>query len=105
MKAAHAAGFKLVVFSNQAGYGKQIKEKDLKEKIVNLQQAFALPVSFYFAVAKDKHRKPMCGMWTAMEARMGLAAAKRIDKAQSFYVGDAAGRKQVRTYVGRSCGW
>jgi bifunctional polynucleotide phosphatase/kinase len=43
----------------------------------------------YAAMEDDVYRKPRVGMWTALLKELGVEEADQ----ESFYVGDAAGRK------------
>ncbi|KAL1745447.1 polynucleotide kinase 3 phosphatase-domain-containing protein [Schizophyllum fasciatum] len=83
-------GYAILLITNQA-----LKPGPLrtwKEKMTTL--AFALPkVPFrlFAATEKDGYRKPMIGMWNELE-RIYAAEGITINKSESFYVGDAAGR-------------
>ncbi|KAF7724376.1 hypothetical protein EC973_001101 [Apophysomyces ossiformis] len=51
----------------------------------------AVPVWILAAMNKDQYRKPMTGMWDFLEEKENEGVP--IDRSQSFYVGDAAGRE------------
>lgn len=51
-----------------------------------------LPVSIYAATAKDRYRKPRPGMWEEFLDDYDLDGETSPDLANSFFVGDAAGR-------------
>ncbi|KAJ7492183.1 polynucleotide kinase 3 phosphatase-domain-containing protein [Mycena latifolia] len=92
-KLAEAAsdGYSIVLISNQAGL-KAGKEKEWKKKIALIAAALPdLPFRLFAAIAKDNYRKPMTGMWGELE-RLYAEDGVQIDKALSFFVGDAAGR-------------
>ncbi|KDQ24535.1 hypothetical protein PLEOSDRAFT_1046687, partial [Pleurotus ostreatus PC15] len=91
LEAVVAEGYSLVIISNQG-----IKTERLKvwrEKVKSIAAALPdVPFRLFAATAKDGFRKPMPGMWTELE-RMVAEHGQEIDKDQSFFVGDAAGRK------------
>ncbi|CEM03257.1 unnamed protein product [Vitrella brassicaformis CCMP3155] len=84
-------GFKVVVFSNQKGVstGKQ-KLEDLQKKLDAVQAALAVPMLVYLATRDDIYRKPCTGSWDLMESEHNDGV--KIDRKQSKFVGDAAGR-------------
>ncbi|KAJ3827702.1 polynucleotide kinase 3 phosphatase-domain-containing protein [Lentinula raphanica] len=83
-------GYSIVIISNQA-----IKSTSLitwKEKIALIAAAIpSVPFRLFAAIAKDEYRKPMPGMWNEL-TRIYKEEGVEIDKAASFFVGDAAGR-------------
>ncbi|ORE22647.1 PNK3P-domain-containing protein [Rhizopus microsporus] len=81
-------GYEIVVFSNQNGLNSDKKIKSFKIKIENILNQLSPPVFFMAALAKDKYRKPMTGMWHWFVQQHD----QEIDKDACFYVGDAAGR-------------
>ena len=103
-----ATGYKLVIFTNQggllnnkkniAGNGAKMDVEGFKsrwhiiqsqlEKEYNIKP-FALFVSLY----DDFNRKPCCGMWEFLEEMMRAKYNGVIDRTESLYVGDMAGRK------------
>ncbi|KAF9493422.1 PNK3P-domain-containing protein [Pleurotus eryngii] len=91
LEAVVAEGYSLVIISNQG-----IKTERLKvwrEKVKSIAAALPdVPFQLFAATAKDGFRKPMPGMWTELE-RMIAESGQEINKDQSFFVGDAAGRK------------
>ncbi|KAH8116055.1 PNK3P-domain-containing protein [Phellopilus nigrolimitatus] len=91
LKQAHESGYTVVFFSNQCLHEKKLVQ--WKQKIPSIAKALHdVPFVIFAATAKDVYRKPMPGMWVALE-KLALEAGITIDKAQSFFVGDAAGRK------------
>ncbi|AKN58885.1 putative histidinol-phosphatase [Autographa californica multiple nucleopolyhedrovirus] len=93
LKRLYELGYDLVVFTNQAHLGSgKIKASDLLYKLENIKKATGVPISFYVSPNKDEHRKPDTGMWREMAKQF-----THIDKEQSFYVGDAAGRINLTT--------
>jgi bifunctional polynucleotide phosphatase/kinase len=97
LRALHADGFALLVFSNQAGLklvdGAKAAEKvqKFKRKVGAALAALDLPVSVYAATEKDGFRKPATGMWERALGDRGWRA-EDVDHKASFFVGDAAGR-------------
>ncbi|KAJ7150255.1 polynucleotide kinase 3 phosphatase-domain-containing protein [Mycena filopes] len=91
MKAV-SEGYAIVMFSNQGGLKSESRRKDWKKKIALISAAAPeLPFILYAATAKDNYRKPMTGMWDELERHYAVDGVT-IDKASSFFVGDAAGR-------------
>ncbi|KAK7043791.1 DNA kinase/phosphatase Pnk1 [Paramarasmius palmivorus] len=91
LKKAHEEGFSIVVISNQAL--KPAALNTWKEKVLSIAASLpALPFRILAASAKDCYRKPMIGMWVELD-RIFKEDGVEIDKAQSFFVGDAAGRQ------------
>lgn len=88
-------GYVLAIFSNQHGIEKgYITEEKFKKKINNIMNDLKLPLLFFSAISKDYYRKPLIGM-------MDLFIEKnkaQIDKTNSIYIGDAAGRKKNNNY-------
>ncbi|CEP17777.1 hypothetical protein [Parasitella parasitica] len=82
-------GYRIVIFSNQNGLNSDKKTKGFQFKIESILNQVSSPVLVMAAIQKDKYRKPMTGMWEWLEQNNGDVS---IDKNQSFYVGDAAGR-------------
>jgi bifunctional polynucleotide phosphatase/kinase len=65
---------------------------NLKTQLSIILRQLDLPISFYGASGQDKYRKPRVGMWQELLEDYDLQADGAVDLAQSFYVGDAAGR-------------
>ncbi|KAL4249557.1 hypothetical protein ABKN59_005875 [Abortiporus biennis] len=92
LKEIHDQGFSIVIVTNQALRGKDAI-LNWKKKIPYIAAALPdLPFHLFAATAKDGFRKPMPGMWYELD-RIFSAQGVQIDKQQSFFVGDAAGRK------------
>ena len=96
LKALHKDGFVIAVFTNQGGVAiGKTNPADLKIKFRNIQKEVTVPMSFFVAIGRssDKrnaYRKPRKGMfWLCKEDVYGF---KKVDTAESFYCGDAAGR-------------
>lgn len=95
LKSLYDNGFKIVVFTNQGGIttGQQTVE-NIKKKITMIQQRLDVPCQFFVATGPTNFRKPRVGMWQALENDFNDGV--KIDKLQSFYVGDAAGRPELK---------
>jgi bifunctional polynucleotide phosphatase/kinase len=83
-----------VIISNQGRLtrnGEELAEaKPFKVKMELVMRALGIPVTVMVAGGNDLCRKPRTGMWSLLEGSLGKT---KIDKSQSFIVGDAAGRK------------
>ncbi|XP_018568301.1 uncharacterized protein F21D5.5 [Anoplophora glabripennis] len=85
--------FKIVFFTNQSGIGKDSKKiKEFKRKIENIVSKISLPIQVFIATGKSAYRKPVPGMWNVLVDEKNDNIC--IDKKNSFYVGDAAGREK-----------
>ena len=84
-------GYKIVVFTNQNGIGKgKVTPAQLQTKIRNIFTSLGVDVVVLAATEADVYRKPATGMFDLfLENYNGDAG---VDKNESFYVGDAAGR-------------
>ncbi|KZT54581.1 PNK3P-domain-containing protein [Calocera cornea HHB12733] len=97
LKQAHEDGFSIVVLSNQSQAHRKAtigtaNIEEWKKKIGLVASAFGdVPFRILAANAKDEFRKPMIGMWDAVEEVLRNDGVE-IDHASSFFVGDAAGR-------------
>jgi bifunctional polynucleotide phosphatase/kinase len=91
LKRLHKAGYKIVIFSNQAGISKgNQKAEDLTGKITDLCADIDVPIQAFLATANDKYRKPSSEMWRVfVESYNGGVA---VNMSESYYIGDAAGR-------------
>ncbi|KAF9532384.1 polynucleotide kinase 3 phosphatase-domain-containing protein [Crepidotus variabilis] len=90
LKILHEEGYAIVIISNQAL--KSAALKNWKVKVENIAQAMKdIPFRIMAATQKDGFRKPMPGMYRELERIFQLEGVE-IDKSQSFFIGDAAGR-------------
>lgn len=85
-----------IVFSNQSiiSLGK-INEDLFKERIDNIfKNNFKHPFLFLASTSKDYYRKPSIGMFEIFEKELNNNI--KIDKENSYYIGDAAGREKTK---------
>ena len=83
-------GYQIVFLTNQMGITKgKVTEAELVDKFNQVVSELDLPVIILAATRDNHHRKPGVGMWNFLERTYGQALL-----AESFYVGDAAGRKK-----------
>ncbi|XP_028275302.1 bifunctional polynucleotide phosphatase/kinase [Parambassis ranga] len=86
-------GHKVVFFTNQMGITKgKLRPEVFKSKVEDILATLQLPVQVFVATGPGIYRKPVMGMWNHLceKANDGVT----VDKMQSFYVGDAAGRPE-----------
>ncbi|KAK3560836.1 hypothetical protein QTP86_021860 [Hemibagrus guttatus] len=84
-------GFKVVFFTNQMGIARgKLRPEVFKSKVEDILQTLKLPVQVFVAAGPGIYRKPVKGMWEHLceKANDGIT----VNKSQSVYVGDAAGR-------------
>lgn len=93
VKAKHNDGYKIVIFTNQAGISSQkTSVTDIKKKIENIIETLGVPVQAFIATGDSFFRKPMTGMWQTLCEHKNNGIP--IDIQRSYYVGDAAGRPE-----------
>ncbi|XP_072546823.1 bifunctional polynucleotide phosphatase/kinase isoform X2 [Salminus brasiliensis] len=84
-------GFKVVFFTNQMGIARgKLRPEVFKSKVEDILQTLKLPVQVFVAAGPGIYRKPVIGMWEHLSEKAN--GGVHVDKSQSFYVGDAAGR-------------
>ena len=85
--------YSIVIFTNQLGVSlkKNVYKKRnmILTKIKKLQQLLGIPIEVIIATERDSFRKPNVGMWGLLQK---MHKHISIDKTNSFFVGDAAGR-------------
>lgn len=93
LKSKHKDGYKIVIFTNQAGVSSnKTTVPDIKKKLENVIEALGIPVQAFIATGDNFFRKPMTGMWQALCEHKNNGMP--IDIQRSYYVGDAAGRPE-----------
>ncbi|KAK8390442.1 hypothetical protein O3P69_010254 [Scylla paramamosain] len=91
LKKLHDSGYKIVIFTNQAGIGTgKHTVEGIQKKIESIIQKLGVPIQVFVSTGKGEYRKPAIGMWNFFlnEANGGV----EVDLDKSIYVGDAAGR-------------
>jgi bifunctional polynucleotide phosphatase/kinase len=101
LRTLNKQGYMIVIFSNQSNLEKRITIEKYSQKIEAINNELSdgqnLNISWFFALEKNKYRKPLIGMLDLF-----LDIYKRyldtfnieykINMSESFYCGDAAGR-------------
>lgn len=89
LKNLYNDNYSIVIFTNQRGISKgKMSVENFYTKFTNIKTKLNIPVSIILATGEDRYRKPMTGMWEFFQENIDI----NIDKENSFYVGDAAGR-------------
>ena len=101
-----AAGYKMVIFTNQGGllsnkkygFGSKMDVEGFKRRwhviIDRLKKEYNIkPFALIASLYDDFNRKPCCGMWEFLEAVILSKYNIKIERSSSLYVGDMAGRK------------
>lgn len=91
LKSLHEDGFKIVVFTNQAGIEKnKAKETEIQTKIKDIMSSLSLPFQAFVSTGENIYRKPCSGAWDYFVKHHNDGV--EVDMNASFFVGDAAGR-------------
>lgn len=86
-------GYKVVFFTNQMGIAKgKLRPEVFKSKVEDILTTLQLPVQVFVASGPGIYRKPVMGMWNHLCEKANDDVP--VDKTQSLYVGDAAGRPE-----------
>ncbi|KAI9151498.1 putative choline-phosphate cytidylyltransferase [Paramyrothecium foliicola] len=98
LRALALENYTIVISSNQGRLtdldGNESPEAvPFKRKMELVLRAFEIPVTLLVACANDLNRKPRPGLWPMIPKLAGRDGCS-IDKAQSYVVGDAAGRER-----------
>ncbi|KAF8477536.1 polynucleotide kinase 3 phosphatase-domain-containing protein [Kalaharituber pfeilii] len=94
LKELYSQGYDLIIFTNQGGISVEKpagKLDKFKLKVAVIFETLDIPVTLYGATENDQYRKPRTGMWDELMDEYDLDV-HAVDKAESFFVGDAAGR-------------
>ncbi|KAF9995660.1 hypothetical protein BGZ79_010621 [Entomortierella chlamydospora] len=100
LKEVADTGYTIVIITNQGGLdGNVAKQNEMRSKFEKISAQLRLPMWVLISMQKDHYRKPMTGLWHWLEAKfhesnieIGKASAPIDHRADSYYVGDAAGR-------------
>jgi bifunctional polynucleotide phosphatase/kinase len=105
LKSLHQEGYLVIILSNQSTISLKDNKKTLQKDMASLTNFKAqlssilaqldLPISVYAATGQDKYRKPRIGMWEEVLEDFSLQTEGAVDMAESFYIGDAAGREKT----------
>jgi len=91
LQSFYNGGYKIVIFSNQMGIGKEASGSDsLISKINDIANKLGIPIQGFFATAEDYYRKPNAAMWELFTESYNNNIP--VDYYYSVYAGDAAGR-------------
>lgn len=94
LRKLHAAGYALVIFSNQGGIASKFydesKARMICGKIDDVIARIGVPMHAFVATADDRFRKPATALWDLFVAQFNGNVAPNL--ADCHYVGDAAGR-------------
>ncbi|CAF1311512.1 unnamed protein product [Adineta steineri] len=91
LKELHDNGYRLIIFTNQGGIEKlHTKLDDIKRKCEKLIEETHAPIYVFIATGENHFRKPATSMFDYFVENCNQNI--EIDKKNSFYCGDAAGR-------------
>eukprot|EP01117_Protostelium_nocturnum_P017879 TRINITY_DN735_c0_g1_i1.p1 TRINITY_DN735_c0_g1~~TRINITY_DN735_c0_g1_i1.p1 ORF type:complete len:534 (-),score=229.98 TRINITY_DN735_c0_g1_i1:52-1653(-) len=94
LQEAHKDGYKIVIFTNQAGIEKgKTQRNHIEGKILDLSVELGFPLQAFVASATDVFRKPHPTMWDYMIKYHNGGVVP--DLSQCAYIGDAAGRPKT----------
>ncbi|CAE7590313.1 ZDP [Symbiodinium natans] len=103
LRQLHEEGYRIVIFSNQHGPGRQRTREAMQAEVRDITARFddfasfcRVPLQIFVAAARgdvgDAFRKPNIGMWELL-CSSRCSRGTLPDPALSFYVGNSAGRK------------
>jgi len=85
-------GFTIVIFTNQNGISKKnVTKEDVFNQLIQIRDALNIPIHILISTDEGYYRKPFTGMMDFLVEKIKLD--QNFDKNNSFYCGDAAGRK------------
>lgn len=91
LKSLHEDGFKIVVFTNQAGIEKKkATEKEIQTKMADIMSSLGVPFQAFVSTGENIYRKPYTSSWDFFVKHCN--GDVNVDMTSSFFVGDAAGR-------------
>lgn len=92
LRECYENGYKVVFFTNQAGLTTTKRIDSFKQKISAILTEVDVPIQVFISLGKTIYRKPVTGMWTCLIREKNGSIP--VDITDSFFVGDAAGRKR-----------
>ncbi|CAG5121090.1 unnamed protein product [Candidula unifasciata] len=91
LKELHNDGYRVVFFTNQGGIEKnKVTVSGFQSKAEAIIRDLDIPVMVFASTGTNMYRKPYTGMWDYFTENCNQGV--KVDKSQSLYVGDAAGR-------------
>ncbi|SPO27344.1 related to bifunctional polynucleotide phosphatase/kinase [Ustilago trichophora] len=98
-------GFAIVVITNQkqTAYSAKSGLSTWKKKMAHIAAALDVPLRVFASLADDTYRKPRLGMWEEFVGKWN--GGIEVDSGESFFVGDAAGRKKYRDHQDTDLKW
>lgn len=98
-------GFAIVIITNQkqTAYSAKSGLATWKKKMAHIAAAIDVPMRVFAALGDDVYRKPRLGMWEEFVGRWN--GGVEVDLSESFFVGDAAGRKKYRDHQDTDLKW
>lgn len=91
LKSLREDGYKIVVFTNQAGLEKKkVKSSEIQTKISAIMSKLGFAFQVFVSTGENIYRKPYTSMWDFMIKKCN--GCLEVDMNSSYYVGDAAGR-------------
>ncbi|XP_071443892.1 uncharacterized protein F21D5.5 isoform X2 [Hetaerina americana] len=94
LKKLWSSGYKIVVFTNQAGIESgKMRIEDFKRKVECIVQRLGVPIQLFACIASSGlYRKPAPGMWDVLKDMENNGVPLSENPADHMYIGDAAGR-------------
>ena len=103
LRKLHDDGYLVNIVTNQGGLTLKSDSKtaksdnkrlsDFKLKVHAILESLDIAISVYAATERDRFRKPRDGMWRELLEDHDLEEGSSLDRENSFFVGDAAGRQ------------
>ncbi|XP_047123558.1 bifunctional polynucleotide phosphatase/kinase [Hydra vulgaris] len=91
LKSLYNEGYKLVIFTNQAGIEKKkLKPQVIQTKIMDIIDELGIPMQVFISTGENIYRKPYINAWNFCVLQCNGTSVANLS--ESFYVGDAAGR-------------
>jgi bifunctional polynucleotide phosphatase/kinase len=92
LKELHDADYRILFITNQGGLEKgNVKLHELKTKFEAILNELDIPVYILISAGETHYRKPSPEMWNFFKENCNKSVKVNMD--ESFYIGDAAGRK------------
>ena len=99
LRTVHKDGYKIVIFTNQAGIEKKkTKQTDIQTKLLDIMDKIGVPFQAFISTGENIYRKPCTGQWDFMVQNCNDGIV--VDMNASYFVGDGAGRPK-----GWALGW